>query len=142
MDSESSACSTIPVFQRSTHPVDQFARDSEAQSAALTAGCVERLEKMLTRFRRHTRSRIVHIDQAPAAIPDQAQVDGSSLWCGRKRVKNQVGQHLSEMLGVDSRMRSPVVRVDADRDTPFLRLRFQQFNATLNDGQESLLFDV
>ena len=142
MDSESGACSAIPVFQRSAHPVDQFARNRQAQSAALIARRVERLEQMLAGFRRHTRSRIVHIDREPTAVPDQVQVDGSLFWYGRQRIENQIGEHLSEMLGVHGRMCRRVVRVDANRDIPFLRLRFWQLNAAFNDWQKFLLFDV
>src|ERR1700677_2125313 len=106
MDCESGACSVIPIFQRPAHTVNQFARNREAESATLITSCVERLEKMFAQFRRHTRSRIVHIDSEPAAVLDQAQVDSSSFRYGRQRIKNQIGEDLSEMLRVDSAMRS------------------------------------
>ena len=88
MDSESGACSAIPIFQRPAHAVNQFARNRQAQSATLIAGCVKRLEKMLARFRRHARSRIVHIDSEPAAVPDEVQVDHSSFRYGRQRIQD------------------------------------------------------
>src|SRR5580658_3833545 len=94
---------------------------------------------MLARFRRHARSGVVHIDRKPAAVPDQVQVNRSSFRHGRKRVQNQVGQDLSEMYRVDSGVRTHVVRLNENRDIPFLRLRFEQLNAALNNRQELLL---
>ena len=88
MDRESGAWSAIPIFQRPAHAVNQFARNRQAQPATLTAGCIERFEKVLAQFRRHTRSRIVDIDHGPLAVPDQVQVDDSSLRYGREGIQN------------------------------------------------------
>ena len=78
----------IPIFQCPAHAVNQFARNRQAQSATLITGCMERFEEVLTRFGRHTWSRIVHIDSEPAAVPDQVQVDNSSFRYGRQRIQN------------------------------------------------------
>ena len=88
MDSESGACSAIPIFQRPAHAVNQFARNRQAQPATLSAGCIEGFEKVLAQFRRHTRSRIVDIDHEPAVVPNQLQVDGSSFRYSRQGIQN------------------------------------------------------
>ena len=88
MDRESGACSAIPIFQRPAHAVNQFARNRQAQPATLTAGCIERFEEVLARFRRYTRSRIVDVDQEPAAVPGQVQVDESSFRYGGQCIQN------------------------------------------------------